>query len=220
MRGYSWLRFADQPVAIILIAASAASVVGCSSSCPTGRVKSESGTCVAAEVVDFAACVRSAGAAVIDQESARQISASAYGASGSAQWQDRVRADFAGPATEHQRVVIDECIARTRAKEPPVDSAAFPGRWVAVLQDGTQKHLEIAPDQRFRAAEVTRTARCEYVGVLRIEGRAITRTITGADPACGYVPIGHSERFDILHVAPEQFTLRTAIGEVTYARAR
>lgn len=195
-------------------------VLGCASSCPTGRVKSESGTCVQPEVVDFVACVRGAGGATIDQESAHRIGASAYGAQGAFEWQDRVRADFSGPGGEAQRMVIDACIARTRPPAPALDPARFFGSWIAVTPDRTTKELTITPDQRFVAADVTGSSRCDYGGVLRVDGGTITRTILGASAACGWVPVGLAQQFPVVHSSPGQFTIRTESGDVTYVAAR
>ncbi len=101
--------------------------------CPAGRVTGEGGGCVPEDIADFVACVRAAGGASIDSEAARQIGASAYGVAGSVAWRDRVRTEYAGPAAEHQRIVIDACIARTHlaptasrsaAPAPPLASAS------------------------------------------------------------------------------------------------
>ncbi|MCC6646215.1 MAG: hypothetical protein IT374_11655 [Polyangiaceae bacterium] len=107
-------------LAVLLLAAAS----GCGrASCPAGRVQGEAGGCVPEDIADFVACVHAAGGATIDRESAKQIGASAVGASGAVGWRDRVKTEWSGPAAEHQRVVIDACIARTLSISSPVASS-------------------------------------------------------------------------------------------------
>lgn len=205
--------------------ASLLAVAGCGgASCPAGRVKGEAGGCVPEDIADFVACVRAAGGATIDSDSARQISASAYGASGTLGWRDRVRTEYAGPAAEHQRVVIDACIARTHLAPPaPAASSAAPpsplarlvGAWVAVRPDGLRNELDVDESGEFRARQVSASYSCAYRGVLRVDGTTLVRTVQHAECAG---PTGVADRLDLVHVDDRSFVVSTPDGEVTYVR--
>ena len=191
--------------------------------CPAGRVKGEAGQCVPEDIVDFVACVRAAGGASIDRESAKQISASAYGVSGAVGWQDRVKTEYAGPAAENQRIVIEACIARTHVA--PVDAAppkheeptiaVLAGAWVAARPDGLRNELDIEKSGEFRARQHSASFSCSYQGMLRLEGKVLVRTVQQAECAG---PIGTADRLELVFFDERQFVVATPDGEVTYVR--
>lgn len=180
----------------------------CGSSCPHGRVETPEGTCVRQDVVDFATCVRSAGGSEISRADARTIAASAFGVSGTVGWRNDVRARYAGPGAEHQRLVIDHCMARTVSSEPAPDLSFFSGRWSSVQADTSGKYLTVNPDGRFTMHR--EAPRCRVEGIIDVRVWTLTRHITWSD--CAGAPVGETQRFKFDLLGTEAFTLAPEPG--------
>ena len=142
---------------------------------------------------------------------------SVSGASGGVSWQDQVRAQYSGPATQNQRMVIEVCMARTAPPTVTIDPRSLVGQWLTTQADGIQKTIWINEQGQFHVDELAPAYACGYDGTFRLEGTDLIRTLFRS--TCGGTT-GTGERFPIVAVSPTQFTIRSPAGEVTYVRLR